>query len=274
MTILKRIRKAVGKVRRFLRTLSRLNLYWTVVINFRTLPLKEAIHFPIFVFGKFVCHSLKGRFVLDAPQIRPGMIKLGYRWWDLWASSFLPTQLWLAGVCIFRGPCVVSGGVGLFVQRKTATLELGKNCAIGGGTFLKTVCSLTVGDNTQITGDCVVMDSNMHYVKNIETGKIARPWGKIVIGENCWINSGSIVVKGAILPNYTITARNSFLCKDYRSHGSPLFLVGAPATPKNCKLQRIFDAEKEQDLSSFFLSNDVEEFSDEPGLFVDKTIKI
>ena len=63
---------------------------------------------------------------------------------------------------------------------------------------------------TQITMNCTVMDTNLHYVKNIDTGVVHRSDGEIHIGEYCWINAGTVVTKGTVLPAHTIVARNKF----------------------------------------------------------------
>ena len=64
----------------------------------------------------------------------------------------------------------------------------------------------------------------MHFVKNIDTGVVANYKGPIKIGKSCWINAGSIVTKGAVVPDYSISSRNAFLSKDYSEYGTNLFL--------------------------------------------------
>ena len=87
-----------------------------------------------------------------------------------------------------------------------------------------------------------------------------------MIGKNCWINAGSIVSKGAVIPDYSISARNSFLSKDYKEYGTNLFLVGSPAKPSSSKVQRIFTVEKQREYKEYFDSHDTQTLQLETGI--------
>jgi acetyltransferase-like isoleucine patch superfamily enzyme len=230
------------------------------------LPFRQAIRLPIYLYGRIKFNCLGGKVNIKAP-VQKGMIKIGYRWIDLWPTSFLPTQLNISGSLIFNGSCIISGGVALIIQSKTATCEIGNCCVIGGGSTIKSLDTLQIGDYTRITGNCIVMNSNMHYVKNIESGLIQKTWGPIKIGKRCWINQGTTITKGCVLPDYSITARSSFLNKDYSKYGTNLFLTGSPAKVKNSSVQRIYSLIKEQELSDYFKTHPNEEvFNDGVGL--------
>ena len=150
----------------------------------------------------------------------------------------------------------VLNGVYFGVERKEAIIEFGANCTIGGGSILKSTYFIQCGNNVQITGECVVMDCEMHYVLNIETGTINRYFGKIQINNNCWINQRAVIAKNTIIPGYSIVTRNSFLNKDYTQYGTNLLLSGSPAIPKNKKVQRVFDVLTERDVGDFFRRNE------------------
>ena len=238
------------------------------------LPLGQAVKLPVCFFGKVKFHDLSGEVMIDS-SIRLGMIKIGYKWRDLFPTSFLPNQLWISGILIFKGGCIIGGGVGVFVQKKKAILEIGNNTTIGAGTLVKSMDKLVIGDYTRITGNCIIMNSNMHFVKNIDTGLIAKPYGPIVIGNHCWINSGTTITKGAIVPNYSIVARNSFLSKDYTEHGPNAFIAGSPAKIKNNSSQRIYNLKKEAELADFFNNNpEADYYDDGIGLFEETNEKV
>lgn len=247
------MKSTIRNIRRILLTIIRLNVVKTLYVNFRCLPFRQAIHLPIHLFGRVAIHTLRGKISIDTKNVSTGMIRIGYRWFDLFPSSYIPTQLWVSGDLCFHGKCIISGGVGIFVQSKTATMSVGENVCIGGGSLVKAMNEVIIGDYTRITGNCVVMDSNMHYVKNIETGVVKKPWGSILIGRYCWINSGSIVTKGTVLPDYCVTARNTFLNKDYSDNGNNLFLVSSPAKVTSARVQRVFSRDKELTLHRYFM---------------------
>ncbi len=252
---------------RIFRLIIRINWFKTLYLNFRTQPFNIAIHFPFFVYGKLDIHSLGGDIVINGP-IKRGMIKIGLRELDLLPISYLPNQLLNTGKLIFNGPAIISGGVSLSVDG--GILNVGSCCTIGGGCLIKSINSIKIGANTRITYGCVVFDSNVHYVKNIETGVIKRSNGPIVIGENCWINGGAYIGKDAVVPDYSIVARNSLVNKDFSSEGMNLFLVGNPAKVLTTRVQRIFSLEEERKLTQYFVKNtDKKEFIASFGLFDD-----
>lgn len=252
---------------RILREMKGLNIIRTVGLNFKLLPIREAIKFPFFVYGKLKIHSIIGETLIDAP-IKTGMIKIGFRKVDLLPVSYLPSQILNTGKLIFKGPSIISGGV--FLSASGGTLVIGSCTIIGGGTLIKATKSITIGMNTRIAYSTTIFDSNVHYVKNIQTGVINRNNGVIVIGKNCWISAGAYIGKGAVIPDFSILARKAFVSSDFSSHGENLFLVGTPAQVKSSSVQRIFSMEEERLLNSFFEQNpNINEYKSEPGLYED-----
>ena len=53
------------------------NFLKILIVNFRFLPFKQAIHLPIDVYGKLRILSYKGDIRIETNALRPGMIKLG-----------------------------------------------------------------------------------------------------------------------------------------------------------------------------------------------------
>lgn len=258
----------IKSVLRLLREFTKMNIIKTVYVNFKMFPFKQALRFPMFFYGKVSLLNLSGKIVVEEP-LKPGMIRYGYKWHDMWPTSFLPTQLQVIGSLIFKGETIVSGGAAVNVQSKEGVLIIGERTTIGGGTIVKCLKHIEIGDESGITGNCTVMDCNMHFVKNIETGVVANYKAPIKIGKCCWINAGSIITKGAVIPDYSISARNAYLSKDYSEYGNNLFLVGSPAKPASSKVQRLFTVEKQRELKNFFETHDVPTLQLEPGLEIE-----
>lgn len=253
------------KIKSTLWTLSKINIYKTIYFNFKVLPFNSAIKFPFLLYGKVVFGKLDGNIVLPN-TLAPGMIRIGYRWIDLWPMSFLPTQFQVLGTIVFKGETIISGGANINVQSKEGELTIGDKTVIGGGSVVKCLENIEIGDETGITGNCNIMDCNMHFVKNIDTGVVANYKAPIKIGKSCWINYGTVVSKGAVIPDYTITSRNALISKDYSELGTNLFLVGAPAKPTPSKVQRIFSIEKQREYVEFFKNGKNNILQLEPGI--------
>lgn len=239
----------------FLQLMWRLNLIKTLYFNFKTLPFKKAIKLPVFIYGKTYIWDIRGS--ISIPEnVSTGMIKIGYKWLDLWPLSFLPTQIQNRGKLVFEGQAIISGGSNINIPNQNGELKIGNCVTIGGGTIIKCLDRIDIGDGTRITGNCSVMDCNMHFVKNIDTGVVANYKAPIFIGSNCWINYGTVVSKGAVIPNYTITSRNAFVSKDFSELGENLFLVGSPCKPASSRVQRIFSAELQKKYADYYLNHD------------------
>ena len=81
------------------------------------LPFNQAIKIPILLYGKIVFHNLSGKLTIQN-DVSSKMIRIGYRWIDLWPSSFLPTQIQIIGEIKFCGKAIISGGANINVQHK------------------------------------------------------------------------------------------------------------------------------------------------------------
>lgn len=252
-------KKKLRKIYRRFFVLKKINLIKTVYFNFKMLPFSQARHLPILLFGKINFLNLTGKITIEAP-VRLGMIKIGYRWFDLWPSCFAPTQIQIQGLLTFESYCVISGGCMINVTGKNASIYLGNGVLIGSGTVVKSLDKIHVGRYTRITGgDTIVFNSNMHYVVDLETGTVKNDKGPIYIGERCWINGRCVINKGAVIPNGCVVARNSFAAKDYSEFGENLFLVGSPAKPTSKHCTRIFDAQEQGRLYKFFMETGANE---------------
>ena len=85
--------------------LLKLNIIKTFYFNFKMLPFRQAIKLPFFLYGKICFWQLSG--CVELPEkVSVGMIKIGYKWLDLWPLSFLPTQVQNCGRLIFKGKCI------------------------------------------------------------------------------------------------------------------------------------------------------------------------
>lgn len=261
------MKNKLRKIYYFFITISRLNIFKTVYFNFKVLKFSDAIKFPFWLYGKIEFSCLRGKFIIESNNISSGMIKIGYRYLDLVPLSYLTTQVSNSGKIIFKGKAIIGGGVSLISEGQ---IEIGRNCTIGGGSMVKSIKNISIGENTRITFGCTIFDSNIHFVKNIETGIIMNNSASIVIGKNCWLNYGTYIAKGASVPDYTVSAKDSFLNKDYSEYGENLFLVGAPAKPLNIRVQRIFSVRKETQLNHYFKNNSEMDFiKEEIGLYDD-----
>lgn len=243
------------------------NVFKTIYFNFRMLKLRHAVKLPIFIYGKVKFYSLDGKVDIFEP-VRTGMIHLG-KDLDHNPVSLCPLKLNIQGSLVFQGNALISGGSTITVWK--GSIELCNNVSIGSGVQVKASTKIFIGEGTQIVALSTIMDTDVHFLKNIETGVIKNNTAPVYIGRFCWINQGSIISKGAVIPDYTIAARNTLLNKDYSKidQGYSVY-AGSPARIVAINFQRIFDYGTERKYIDYFSVNkDLVDFQDKPGHFLE-----
>lgn len=244
---MKLFRKCINRIEREI-CLPWFNLIKTLYINFRSLPLKQAVKLPIYVYGNCKIYSLQGSFTIDG-SIKRGMIKFGMPTYGP-AIDCANTYIYNLGNVVFKGSTTFCNGVSLYVLGGTVVF----NKAAYLGEKVKVVCSnfIEIGEGSRIAHESQILDSNFHYIIDIAKRKIASTHGKVVIGKWCWVGNRTTIQKGTILPDNTIVGSNSLLNKDYTDEHSSRLIAGSPAKMIKTGLCRIFNIESEQMLNAFF----------------------
>lgn len=219
----------------------------TIIINFKLLPFKQAVHFPILIMGKCIFRSLKGRIVIKNNRIHPGMIRIGSTSW--YPGPVSPCILTIDGTLIVEDNHPIGMSTYILVA-KGATLKLGRDTIIGGNVKIMCFDSICFGTGCRITWETQFTDTTFHYIeKNNEIPPLIKP---IIIGDFCWIGNRTTVSKGTVLPNYSIVASNSIINKDFSDYGEYCFYAGSPAKFKEKNIRRIFDENKERELDKLY----------------------
>ncbi len=252
------IKKILRKPYRFFKILFKVRWLKTIRLNLALLPFDQAIRFPIVVTGKLIIDSLKGEAIIDAP-IKFGMILFG-KDYDNMPISYCAGRVLIAGKVIFKGYCAISQGANLCVWEK-GELELGHCTRVLSGTLLKSTHSIKIGDYSRLTSGCFVMDSNIHFICDVVTGRIDRNFAPIIIGSHCWLTMNTSVTAGAVIPDYCITARGSLINKDFSKICAPgTMLGGSPAKVIKTGVRRLFSERSESIVNQFFIENPNEEY--------------
>ena len=218
MTLYRRLRRLVGTIYRRLRRIMRVRWIVTLYLNFRILPLGAAIKLPIVVVGcgKIKFRNLTGEIEFRCPA-RFGLIVIG-KDVDNMPAAFLPTQIFLAGKLIVRGPVIINQGANVVVW-PDAILDLGEYVLICSGVTLKSVQQITIGKYAMISSCCFIMDSNIHCLRDMQTGLVKNPTNPIVIGDCCWLSMNASVMGGARIPSHSVLTRYCFVNKDIGCYG-------------------------------------------------------
>lgn len=224
--------------------MNRLNIFQTLLLNIRAFGLWKGLSFPIYVYGKVRIYNM-GRWKINCPM-RRGLIKIGMNAEDtalpytiinndgvleihgsVWINH--ATRLSNKGTIVFAGNDIVGHACVFDIRRR---IEIGRNVSIG-------YCS-------------EFMDSDDHYLVDVESRKVFSNEKPIRIGDFNWLGSHTYVKKGAVTPDYTITASpNALLLKDYSSEIPPFTILGGcPAKPIGTGKRRVLNFKHQGDIAS------------------------
>ncbi len=195
----------------------------TIYLNFKLLPLFDAVKLPIFVTYNTKIRVMGGQAIVKG-KISPFMIRIGFHE----CSECNPsdkTVLRIDGKLIFEGDAHIGKGSKIIVY-KDAILELGDNFAISASSTISCRKHIKFGKDMQFSWDCLVMDSDTHIIMD-EQGNRINPDKEIVFDDKVWIGNGCMILKGAHVPNNcVIGARSVVAGSKFDDH---TIIVGNPA---------------------------------------------
>ncbi len=225
----------------------------SLYFNLKLIPFSQAVKLPVLIYENITLGSLGGKIIIKG-IVHKGMIKIGYNS-DRFAASKGGALLDIGGTIIFNGSAVFSVDCTINVS-KNCVLEIGEFCGIGNG--VKIICwkGIKIGAYTRIAVESLIFDTNFHYTRNINTGQILPMSTEILIGKSCWIGNRTSILKGTVLPDYTIVASNSLLNKNYDSFielGS--VIGGLPSKLITTGQVRVFSTYLEEEIHKHFTNN-------------------
>ena len=224
------------------------NILATLWFNIKAFGLIKGLRLPVYIYGPVKLRHI-GKIDIKCPVRRAlWVIGLNHR------SVVAPfTMFDNQGVIEVYGSVYLNFGSTLS-NHGTIVFE-GKNL-IGNKTDIHIYQRLEVGCNVSIGFDSRIMDSDMHYVVNVESRRVYSNTAPIRIGRYNWFGSNTFIKKGVVTPDYLVVASpNALLTKDYSNLPPYTVLAGAPAKPISQSIRRVYNFHNEQQISQFFKEN-------------------
>ena len=192
----------------------------SIYVNLRLLPIKEAIYLPIIVSNKTKLLSLKGRVNLD--KVKTGIVRIGFTGADMIDYRHHRTVLQIDGQLNIGGKVKIGKGSRIIVAGE---LTLGKNFITTGDSTIICENKISVGENTMLSWECVVMDTDQHTIFDMENNQI-NGCTKVVIGNNVWIGARSFILKNSTIEDGCIIGANTTLSKSFPEQN--VIIAGTP----------------------------------------------
>jgi len=199
------------EAKKLLKLLLKIN-YKTLFLNFKYLPFKQAIKFPILVSRRCVILPGKGKIFIKG-HIIPGMITIGYGKIAIFDRVKSRSIVQIGGIIEFAGKANIGHGSKLDIAQN-GILKLGNDLVITAETTIICYKNITIGSNCLLSWDILIMDTDLHKIKN-NTGAIINDPQPIIIGDNVWIGCRCLILKGTTIGTGNVIAANSTLTKSY-----------------------------------------------------------
>lgn len=200
-----------------------LSLPKTIWCNFRCLPFRQAIKFPIAVHYNTRCRIKSGGVILNCQKLSPMMIRIGFHTVPIIYQE--KTILDIKGKLVFEGTAHIGRGSHIVVQRD-AVLELGNSFAISAASNLYCYKHIKIGDNIQLSWGVLIMDSDAHIIFG-EDGRVINENKEIIIGNKIWVGCDSKILKGAHIPDNCVVGANSVVTSSLLEPDT--LITGCPA---------------------------------------------
>lgn len=200
----------------------------TIWVNFRHLPLNQAIKLPIAIHWKTQI-KIKGKINLLG-TLNLAKIRIGFHTVPI-CNHDEPTAIYISrnSEVSFVGSAHIGRGSKIVVNPH-ANLIIGDNFAISACSQIFCHKKVIFGNDIQFSWDCLVMDSDTHEIYD-EEGIIKNPPKEIIFGDKVWIGCKCIILKGAVIPSNCVIGASSLVCNSKLTPNT--IIAGSPAKSVN-----------------------------------------
>ena len=211
------------------------SLPYSIYFNFYYLPFKQAYKLPILLYKPDLL-KMKGKVILDVPKVSMGMIRMGVRMNSLYPNNGITWENH-GGTVVFKGKCTIGNASAISIG-DTGNIAFGDNYICGPNLKLVSYCSIKFGKNVRVAWEVIIMDTSFHKLKALDGSVRGETMNPIVIGNNNWLPTRCIVLKGSKTPDYSIFGAGSVLNGDYTDQPTHTLSAGSPLKVKVTNIWR------------------------------------
>lgn len=148
--------------------------------------------------------ATRGRIIIDAATVRPGMIQLGRHMVSIYPDTGI---IWdqHGGEVVFHGECNIGSGAAVSFGRNTH-VEFGHHFVASAQWRCVSYRGIEFGENTRFGWNNLVMDTNLHRLYDRDKKAFKKASGRIVIGAHNWFATDCRVLHSTVTPPRCIFA--------------------------------------------------------------------
>ncbi len=194
-------------LQRFLFYLKEIGIYKTLFLNFRCLPFRKALRFPILCSRHVRIRCCDGRVVLEG--FSTGIVRLGFDSVGVFDNkkSRSILEVGKGAVVTFKGKANLGNGFKLSIGRG-GEFVAGDNFRLTAESTLICNKKIEIGNDCMYSWDILVMDTDFHKIYD-EQGKYCNPPAAISIGNKVWLCCRTTILKGSVIPDGAVVAAGS-----------------------------------------------------------------
>ena len=193
----------------------------SVFFNFAHLPFRQAVRMPIWI-NKPHLNKVNGKIIIDANNIRPGMIKLGGFGGHMYPNNGFHLTQW-GGKIIFRGRCTI-GNDSFICQGPQSTIIFGNDFLATSSFKLISYKHVEFREKVIFGFGSLVMDSNVHPLYDMKSNSFKKAYGPVIIGDYNWFAADCKVLHSVVTPEHCIFGLGTIVTKG--KHFTPFCVHG------------------------------------------------
>ena len=225
-----------------------INILATLRFNIRAFGLAKGLRLPVYIYGKIKAESI-GDIHIHCP-LRRKLLVIG-RNYETVAAPY--TVFHNTGTVEIHGKVYINYGTS-FVNSGVVIFR--GNNLFGNQSNISIHERLDIGHDTFLAYESHVVDTDHHYVVDVNTRRVYHHSAPITLGNFNWFGSNTFIKKGTVTPDYLIVASPcSMLSKDYSALPPYTVLAGCPAKPVKQGIRRIYSFKQEAVIDEFFRRN-------------------
>lgn len=203
-----------------------INYIKTLYLNFKWLPVRQALHFPIIVGRHVLLRDTSGKMEING-KAHFGQFCLSFYHTPVdYASN--RSVVFNQGKIVIHGNVYLRSGVKLWVGDHGVLTFHGEN-AVGANSIIVCFKKVEFGYFSVLSWGCQVYDTNFHFFRDMETGTVTKRSSFVKIGDHVWVGNSVHITRGARLPKGCLVSNRSVVSRSYMKEGEHIMIAGHPA---------------------------------------------
>lgn len=167
--------------------------------------------------------------------MRKGVVSIGFT-----KGEGTLDEKYVRSVLEINGKIIVEGRISLGAGSRICVGGILEVCSMHNSSRMHLICldHIYIGKNVDVGWNATIMDSDMHPCIRIETSYITKPEKPVTIGDNVWIGTDCIILKGSVIPSGCIVGAKSVVNRVFKDRNT--VIAGNPAIVTKTKITRYY----------------------------------